>query len=85
MRAAQPIEPASRGAFLEAVAARLARTSELGEGVVFRTCAELQRLYFNAPMFNTDHGASRSRRRIADDSEDDRPRRRAQPRTLGAL
>ena len=56
MRAAQPIEPANRGAFLEAVAARLARTSELGEGVVFRICAELQRLYFNAPMFDHDNG-----------------------------
>ena len=61
MRAAAPIEPASRGAFLEAVAARLARTSELGEGVVFRICAELQRQYFSAPSFNVDNGASRRR------------------------
>jgi hypothetical protein len=60
MRAAAPLDVASRDAFLQAVAARLAHhQGEVGEGLVFRTCAELQRLYFDAPEFVSGDGKSK--------------------------
>jgi hypothetical protein len=56
MRAAAPLDVNRRDAFLQAVASALMRhQGELGEGVVYKTCAELQRQHFDAP-FATDNG-----------------------------
>jgi hypothetical protein len=43
MRAAEPLDPFSRSAFLNSVANRLRGEVELGDGVVSRICRELQR------------------------------------------
>ena len=48
---AATLDVASRDAFLQAVAARLAHhRGELGEGMVFRICAELLRQMLRAPI-----------------------------------
>jgi hypothetical protein len=46
--AAEPLPWCDRSGFLEAVAARL-HGVELGDGVVHRVCAELQKEFFRAP------------------------------------
>jgi hypothetical protein len=48
LRAAEPIDPASRSAFLEELAADLARypTGEIGPGIIYRTIREVQRKFF---------------------------------------
>jgi len=81
--ASYPLHANQRNSFLEACARELARLPEIGDGSVYKVVMEVQRRFFDPPDLR-ESGASRSRRRIADD-EDDRPRRRAQPRTLGAL
>jgi hypothetical protein len=48
MAMARPLPPDARGAFLERVAARLAG-QVLGDGLVARTCRELQREYLDPP------------------------------------
>jgi hypothetical protein len=48
MAAANPIAPAKKSEFFEAIAARLAG-AELGDGAVARACRELQSLYFSPP------------------------------------
>jgi hypothetical protein len=86
--ASHPLPPHRRGPFLEACAQELAQRSDIGDGTVFRIVSAMQKKFFDPPDFGVDNGASRSRRgrpRRDDDSEDDRPRRKAQPRTLGAL
>jgi hypothetical protein len=45
MRAAEPIHPAERGLFLLALAEGLARHPVIGEGLVHRLAAELQRRF----------------------------------------
>jgi hypothetical protein len=50
MRAAQPLAPADRGAFLQAVAAALRSHPEIGDGAVHRAVAEVQRQYFRPPL-----------------------------------
>jgi hypothetical protein len=47
--AAQPLAPQDRGAFLQAVAEALQRR-EVGDGLVARACAEVQRRFFDPPM-----------------------------------
>jgi hypothetical protein len=84
MQLARPLAPHQRTAFLELLVSKLSGR-EIGDGTLYRLCRELQREYFSPPTFNIDSGASRSRRRIDDDSEDDRPHRKLQPRSLGAL
>jgi hypothetical protein len=49
MRTAQPIAPNLRPAYLEAVA-RALHGRELGDGLVARVCAELQREFFDPPV-----------------------------------
>jgi hypothetical protein len=44
-RAAWPLSPADRGAFLEAVAAALAQERTLGDGVVYRVAMQVQRRF----------------------------------------
>jgi hypothetical protein len=82
--AAMPLDVKARGAFLEEIALEISRHPILGDGLLHRVIMQVQRKHFSPPQFASDAGASRSRRRV-DDSEDDRPRQRAQPRTLGAL
>jgi hypothetical protein len=49
MAAARPLAVERRDAFLQAVAGALQGCRELGPGVVFQTCRELQRQFFDAP------------------------------------
>ena len=48
LTAAQPLAPDLRDAFLHAVA-RALQGREIGPGLVARTCAELQRQFFDPP------------------------------------
>jgi hypothetical protein len=48
MRAAEPLASADRGPFLEAVAGEL-QGLEIGDGIVARTCAKLQKRWFTPP------------------------------------
>jgi hypothetical protein len=48
MRAAESLHPSDRQQFLEAVA-RALQGKMLGDGVVHRTCAEMQRRFLTAP------------------------------------
>jgi hypothetical protein len=59
--AATPLPVDVRYDFVRAVAAVLAISPEIGPGVVFRTCAEVQRKYFSPP--DLSHGAGSSKYR----------------------
>jgi hypothetical protein len=59
LSAARPLPIQDRDAFLDDVAAELAACPELGDGVVSRTCRELQRKYYDPPDLR--HNAERSR------------------------
>jgi hypothetical protein len=48
-RCPAPLNPADRSAFLFDVAPELAG-KELGDGLVLRTCREVQRKYWRAPI-----------------------------------
>ena len=50
MRAAAPLPPADRRPFLEEVTRELQSQPTIGDGVVGRVCAELQRAYLQPPM-----------------------------------
>jgi hypothetical protein len=50
MRAAQPLAPKDRDAFLQDVAKHLATLPVRGDGIVHRVCAEVQRRHFDAPV-----------------------------------
>jgi hypothetical protein len=49
LAAARPLALESRDPFLQDVADALAQLPHLGDGVVFRTCAEIQRKHWDAP------------------------------------
>jgi hypothetical protein len=49
LRAAMPLVPADRPAFLEEVAQALASLPMIGDGSVARTCAVIQRRYLRPP------------------------------------
>jgi hypothetical protein len=51
----RPLEPYLRDAFLQHVAAALAREPELGDGVVARVCREIFKQHWRAPELDT-HG-----------------------------
>ena len=53
LRSAQPLSPSARSAFLLDVAREL-NGRELGDGIVARTCAEIQKRYFDVP--DLSHG-----------------------------
>ena len=59
LRAASPLLPVDRSPFLEAVAARLSECSELGDGVIGRICAEVQRKFWNPPHLGQSAGKYR--------------------------
>jgi hypothetical protein len=65
MRAAQPLDPDRRGDFLEAVASSLAGQVEVGEGAVYRICAEQQRRFFSPPLEVAEGGRRVSRGKYA--------------------
>ena len=48
--AATPLSPTDRGAFLQALAERLRGVDEIGDGLLYRTIVELQRLHFDPPL-----------------------------------
>ena len=56
MNAAAPLLPQDRSRFLEDVGAALAAVSDLGDGIVARTCREIQRRHFRAPDLSHNHG-----------------------------
>jgi hypothetical protein len=69
--AAQPLDVADRGPFLQAVAAALRNRAEPGDGDVHRAIRAVQRLYFRAPL-DTAHAPVPLRkmgRRSASNSE----------------
>jgi hypothetical protein len=49
MAAAQPLAPGNRGPFLEAVAMAL-QGRELGDGILHRVIAEVQRKFWDPPL-----------------------------------
>ena len=54
-RFAQPLLPADRATFRRQVLEQLAVMSELGDGVIHRTCAEVQRSLFHPPDTSTQN------------------------------
>jgi hypothetical protein len=53
-RAAQPIAPHLRDAFLQDLADELRRYPEIGPGIIYRAIATLQRKYFDPPDTRSD-------------------------------
>ena len=60
-RLAAPLASDERGSFLEDVAHSLGGLGELGDGVVARTCAEVQKRYWRAPDLARSAGSSKYR------------------------
>jgi hypothetical protein len=56
--AAQPLAPADRSAFVEAVAAGL-RGREVGDGLLHRTIAEAQKKFFAPPVLERAAGTTK--------------------------
>jgi hypothetical protein len=61
MAACAPLEPADRSAFLLLLAARLRDIETLGDGLVARTCRELQAQFWHAPDLSRASGSSKYR------------------------
>jgi hypothetical protein len=61
MRAAQPLEPSRRDAFLQQVAAAL-QGRQIGPGLVHRICAEAQRAHFDPPDLSGNQDSKYRRR-----------------------
>jgi hypothetical protein len=55
-RAAGPLAPTVRPAFLELVAQGLAGAGEIGDGTVARVCAEAQRKFWDPPHLGQASG-----------------------------
>jgi hypothetical protein len=58
LRCAEPLNPADRSSFLRDVAAEL-DGKELGDGLVLRTCRDVQRRYWRAPIEGHHAGKNR--------------------------
>jgi hypothetical protein len=58
-RLAAPLLAADRPAFLEDVARALGGLPEVGDGIVARTCAEIQRRYWTPPVMARAAGVSK--------------------------
>jgi hypothetical protein len=54
MRAARPLQVDDRDAFLQDVAKHLAAMPHLGDGIVHRVCAEVQRQHWDPPRIEPD-------------------------------
>jgi hypothetical protein len=50
MRAAVPLTPDARGAFLVALAARMQEMGEVGDGALYRVITEVQRKFWDPPL-----------------------------------
>ena len=74
MDAARPIPPASRDAFLHALAAELAQHPVIGEGLIHRVARDVQRKYFDPPDLSGSGAASLQVQRSAH-AEKPRPAR----------
>lgn len=61
MRACEPLLPADRDPFLRALALRLSSEPELGDGIIGRAIAELQREFWKPSALEEQH-TPRSRR-----------------------
>jgi hypothetical protein len=61
MAAAGPLEPHDRSRFLEDVASALRYHGELGDGIVARVCADVQRRYLVPPDLSRGKDYSRWR------------------------
>jgi hypothetical protein len=59
MRAAEPLTPADRGRFLEAVAAALRCHAEIGDGTIGRAIRETQAKYWDPPQLERAKGTSK--------------------------
>jgi hypothetical protein len=64
MRAAHPLDVSRRDEFLQAVAERLATIPERGDGIVFQVCREIQRDFWEPPVFGPTAVAGISARRF---------------------
>jgi hypothetical protein len=60
-RAAAPLHPADRSAFLERLAERLPGVEVLGDGLVSRIARETQREFFRSPPDLRRHGIGKYR------------------------
>jgi hypothetical protein len=60
-RLAAPLLDVDRSAFLEDVARALGGLPEVGDGIVARICAEVQRRYWRAPEFGRGAGGAKYR------------------------
>jgi hypothetical protein len=56
-RAAQPLPVGDRDEFLKQVAARLSGLTDISDGVVYRTCLEVQRKLMDYPTIGSGHWA----------------------------
>jgi len=65
MRAASVLNTFDRDDFLRAVAHELAGREPLGDGIVGRVCAELQKRFWRPPERSTDASTQMRRQRIA--------------------
>jgi hypothetical protein len=54
-RAAWPLAPADRSAFLEAVAQALQQEQTIGDGVVYRVAMQVQRKFWTPPISEGHH------------------------------
>jgi hypothetical protein len=63
LHAAEPLQPRDRAAFAAAVAQVLAGQAVLGDGIVSRTCRELQRRFMTSPPDVPRHAPRWSSRR----------------------
>jgi hypothetical protein len=50
MQLARPLQPAQRRIFVEMIAARLNGQREIGDGMLYQICRELQRQVLGAPV-----------------------------------
>ena len=61
MAAARPVPVEMRDPFLQAVAHALSGRDEIGPGVVFQVCRDLQRQFFDPPDLSRASGTSKWR------------------------
>jgi hypothetical protein len=64
LRAAQPLAPTDRAAFLVMVAARLRGVDVIGDGLVSRVCREAFAQFWDAPDLSYARGTPQPLRRV---------------------
>jgi hypothetical protein len=63
-RAASALHPADQATMRQRVLEQLAAAPEIGDGVVYRTCASVQRQLFKPPADDLAHHAPRQLKRF---------------------